>query len=76
MKATEKKVLENLYQKIEQEVQEANNETDKAYEQVMKNNYDDETYKKYTRKYSYMNGLQMGKTIVIGELRKLGIEVK
>jgi hypothetical protein len=76
MKAIEKKVLENLLKQLDEELKESNIATDYAYENVIKNNYDKDSYMEYTRKYSYLNGIQYSKTIVIKELRKLGIEVK
>ena len=76
MKATEKKVLERLYKKIDKQLQEAQSEVDNAYDKVIKTDFSKNAYSYYQQRYEYMNGLQMGKTIITYELRKLGIEVK
>lgn len=76
MKATEKKVLENLLKKIDEELQRATKEVDIASDKVVESDYNKNIYNYYQQRYEYMNGIQMGKTIVISQLRKLGIEVK
>ena len=76
MKATEKKVLEKLYEKIDKELQEAQKDVNNAYDKVIETNFNKNAYNYYQQRYEYMNGIQMGKTIITYELRKLGIEVK
>ena len=76
MKAIEKKAMEKLLVKLNEEVKRAEQETEEASDKVQETDYDKDTYSKYQQKYNYLNGTMMMRTIVITELRKLGIEVK
>ena len=76
MKAIEKKTMEKLLIKLNKEVKRAEQETEEASNKVHETDYDKDVYSKYQQKYNYLNGAMMMRTIVITELRKLGIEVK
>lgn len=76
MKAIEKKTLENLLAKLNKEVECAEKETEKASKKVAETDYNKDAYSYYQQRYEYLNGTMMVRTIVIAELRKLGIQAQ
>lgn len=76
MKAIEKKELLKLVDRLNAEVERAEQEVEIASNKVQETDYDKDAYSKYQQKYNYLNGTMMMKNIVLAKLRKLGIEVK
>lgn len=77
MKAIEKKTLEKMLIDLKKVVDEAETETDKAFNEIQKSNANNLSYEYYKQRYQYLMGAQRMLSEVTGYLNYLGIkEVK